>query len=246
MEVRKLKRVLIENSGFTVIQLLGALALMTVMIAIGVPQYVALRPGMQLNGAAREVLGKLMWARSKAVEENNQWVVTFPTNHTVQLLDDTNNNGVADAGESTTTVDISTDYPGVTLSKSVNPSGATFTGVTYNASQLLIQADLNGDGTISTSSTANEQITYAYDSTNKQITRTVGSGSAQILADNITAFTFSYLDSSGTATTTSANIRQVSISITATTAHPDPNYTSNNGYRTLTVTATITPTNLAL
>ena len=127
-----------------------------------------------------------------------------------------------------------------------NPSGAPFTGVTYNASQLLIQADLNGDGTISTSSTANEQITYAYDSTNKQITRTVGSGSAQILADNITAFTFSYLDSSGTATTTSANIRQVSISITATTAHPDPNYTSNNGYRTLTVTATITPTNLAL
>jgi hypothetical protein len=44
----------------------------------------------------------------------------------------------------------------------------------------------------------------------------------------------------------SANIRQVSISITARTAKPDPNYTSNGGYRTYTVTATITPPNLAL
>jgi hypothetical protein len=38
----------------------------------------------------------------------------------------------------------------------------------------------------------------------------------------------------------------VSISITARTAKPDPNYTSNSGYRTYTVTATITPPNLAL
>jgi hypothetical protein len=85
-----------------------------------------------------------------------------------------------------------------------------------------------------------------YDSANQRITRAVGSGSAQILADNITAFTFSYLDATGTATAISANIRQVSINITATTAKPDPNYTSNGGHRTYTVSATITPINLAL
>jgi type IV pilus assembly protein PilW len=126
------------------------------------------------------------------------------------------------------------------------PNGGSFSGVTYSTTQLMIQTDLDASGGISSSTTANEQITYAYDSTNKQITRAVGSGSALVLADNIAAFTFSYLDSTGASTTTSANIRQVSISITARTANPDPNYTSNGGYRTYTVTATITPPNLAL
>jgi type IV fimbrial biogenesis protein FimT len=93
---------------------------MSIMMAIAVPNYVALQPGMRLNGAAREILGKLMWARAKAVEQNNQWVVTFPTNHTITLLDDKNNNGTADAGESTQTFDIQTDYSGVTFSKSGN------------------------------------------------------------------------------------------------------------------------------
>jgi type II secretory pathway pseudopilin PulG len=126
------------------------------------------------------------------------------------------------------------------------PNGGSFSGVTYSTTQLMIQTDLDASGGISTSTTANEQITYAYDSTNKQITRAVGSGSALVLADNIAAFTFSYLDSTGASTTTSANIRQVSISITARTANPDPDYTSNGGYRTYTMTATITPPNLAL
>src|SRR5262245_65665904 len=39
------------------------------------------------------------------------------------------------------------------------PSGGTFNGVTYSATQLLIQADLDSNGTISNSSTANEQLT---------------------------------------------------------------------------------------
>lgn len=127
-----------------------------------------------------------------------------------------------------------------------NPNGGSFDGITYSTSQLMIQADLDGNGAISTSSTANERITYAYDYTNKQITRAVGSSSAEALADNIWGFTFSYLDSAGAATTVSANIRQVSISITARTAKPDPNHTANDGYRTYTVSATITPPNLAL
>jgi type IV pilus assembly protein PilW len=126
------------------------------------------------------------------------------------------------------------------------PNGGGFNGVTYSTTQLRVQADLNSDGAISTSSTANEQITYAFDNANEQITRAVGSGSAQILAEHINAFTFNYLDSAGAATTVSVNIRQVSITITAKTAKPDPNFTSNGGYRTYTMSATITPGNLAL
>lgn len=126
------------------------------------------------------------------------------------------------------------------------PNGGTFDGVTYSVSQLMIQADLDGNGGISTSSSANEQITYAYDSTNKRITRKMGTGTVEALADNITAFTFSYLNSSGATTTTSSSIRQVAISITAVTAKPDPNYSSNNGYRNYQISARITPPNLGL
>jgi type IV pilus assembly protein PilW len=126
------------------------------------------------------------------------------------------------------------------------PNGGTFNGVTYSVSQLMIQADLDGNGGISTSGSANEQISYAYDSTNKQITRKIGTGTVEVLADNITAFTFSYLNSSGTTTTTSSSIRQVALSITAITSKPDLNYLPNNGYRTYQITATITPPNLGL
>ena len=128
------------------------------------------------------------------------------------------------------------------------PNGGSVTGVTYSTTQLQIDADLNADGMISTSASDNERIIYAFDSTSEQITRKVGSTSntAQVLADNITGFSFDYFDSSGASTTVSANIRQVRVTITARTARPDPNYTANNGYRTYTVSATITPPNLAL
>jgi type IV pilus assembly protein PilW len=128
-----------------------------------------------------------------------------------------------------------------------NPANGAITGVTYSTSQLQIEADLDASGTISTSSTANERIIYVFDSANKQITRQVGSGSAQILADNITAFDFSYYQADGTTpATTSSAIRQVKIDITARASKPDPNYTLNSGYRTYQVFNTITPINLAL
>jgi type IV pilus assembly protein PilW len=119
------------------------------------------------------------------------------------------------------------------------PNGGTFDGVTYSTSQLRIQADLVDNDGLTTG--ANEDVTYSYDSANKQIIR-----NGQILADNVTAFTFSYYDANGASTATSTNIRQVKIDITAKTAKPDPNYTSNNGYRTYQVAATITPPNLGL
>lgn len=120
-------------------------------------------------------------------------------------------------------------------------------GVTYNASQLEVKADMNGDEAISTSSGSVEDIIYAYDATNMYITRKLGSsGTAEIVADNITAFTFNYYDANGNAVTSSANsgnIRKVTVNITARTAKPDPNI---GGYRTYQISADITPPNMAL
>ena len=135
-----------------------------------------------------------------------------------------------------------------------NPAGTTaFSsgyGVTYNASQLEVKADIDGDGVINTSSGSVEDIVYAHDGTNLYITRKLGpSGTAEIVADNITAFTFNYYDANGSAVTSSANsgnIRKVTVNITARTAKPDPSFTSNGGYRTYQLSAHITPPNLPL
>lgn len=129
------------------------------------------------------------------------------------------------------------------------PSGTY--GVTYSASQLQIKADMDANGTLDTASSGSvENIIYAYDNANLRITRQLGSsGTAQILADNVTAFTFGYYDANGSAVTSSANsgnIRKVTLSITARTAKPDPSYPSNGGYRTYQISASVTPPNMGL
>ena len=124
-------------------------------------------------------------------------------------------------------------------------------GVTYSASQLQIKADMDGNGTLDTSSSGSvENIIYAHDNANLRITRQLGSsGTAQVLADHVTAFTFNYYDANGNTVTSSANsgnIRKVTLSITARTAKPDPSYPSNGGYRTYQISASVTPPNMGL
>ncbi|MBW2167433.1 MAG: hypothetical protein JRG74_15520, partial [Deltaproteobacteria bacterium] len=129
---------------------------------------------------------------------------------------------------------------GGTMQRS-DPTGTNFVGISYNAGQLQIRADLTGDGNTNGS---NEDIIYTYDATDLQIDRNTGGGD-QPFAENIQSFTFDYLDSAGNATTTPVNIRQIIITITARTSKPDRNYTPNSGYRTYTLTSYITPRNLA-
>jgi len=129
-------------------------------------------------------------------------------------------------------------------------SGGSVTGVTYSSAiptQLLIQADLDSSGAIDTSTTSLEYILYAYDSTNKQITRKLGSsGTVDLVADNITQFDVAYKDAGGASTTTSSLIRKVTLTIAGQTAKPDPSYSSNSGYRTYQLSADIAPPNLTL
>ncbi len=125
--------------------------------------------------------------------------------------------------------------------------GGSVTGVTYSTTQLLIQADIDANGTIDTGNASLEYIIYVWDSTNMRITRQLGTGgTAEIVADNVTACTFTYKDASDATTTTSSSIRKVTVAITGRTAKVDPSYSSNGGYRTYQVSADIAPPNLAL
>ena len=126
------------------------------------------------------------------------------------------------------------------------PAGGVFNGIqTSSATTLRIKLDLDSSG-VETDGTTDD-ISYAFDSSTGLISRTLNNtGSTATLADNVTAFSFTYLDANGTSTTTNTAVRRITINITARTAKPDPGYSINNGYRTSQISADVTPPNLPL
>jgi hypothetical protein len=118
---------------------------------------------------------------------------------------------------------------------------AVFDGITLDATQLRVQADLNGNGL---TTDAREDIIYRFDAVNRRIVRITNG--TQISFPNIETFSFSYIRQDGAAATTSADIRQVNLTLIARTEKPDPEYQTNNGYRTLRLDFAVTPRNLGL
>ena len=107
MLVRCFSHLCRDRRGFSLAEMLVAITIFVILAAIAAPQFLAFRPKNRLNGAARQIYSELMWARSKAVNDNTSYVVTFPTNQTMQI-----------AGAATKTVNIQTEYSDVTLSSS--------------------------------------------------------------------------------------------------------------------------------
>jgi type IV pilus assembly protein PilW len=126
------------------------------------------------------------------------------------------------------------------------PAGGSFNGIhTSTATTLRIKLDLDSSG-VETDGT-NDDISYVFNNSTGVITRTLNNSAASAtLADNITTFSFTYLDANGASTTTNTAVRRVTINMTARTANPDPSYPTNNGYRTYQITADVTPPNLSL
>jgi prepilin-type N-terminal cleavage/methylation domain-containing protein len=77
----------------------------------------------------------------------------------------------------------------------------------------------------------------------------VGAGE-EVMADNISALQFTYLDSSGTViadpVANAAAIRIVNVTVTARTERQDPDYKSGSGYRTRTITSNIQVRNMGI
>ena len=126
-----------------------------------------------------------------------------------------------------------------------DPTGACGAGiVSANANSIRFTMDLNGDGDFAHSS---EDVTYALDAADNQLTRkSTAIDTATPLAENIQGLSFTYYDSNNSTTSVVGKITRITIQLTARTRKPDPNYSSNNGFRTRTLTSDVSPRNLGL
>ena len=96
---------------------------------------------------------------------------------------------------------------------------------TPGANSINFTEDIDEDGTIS----SNEDITYSLndndgDGDNDLVRNT------NLIAENIDALDFVYLDANSATTATLANIRSVQITLVARTGRGDPGYTNNTSY----------------
>lgn len=65
------------QSGFSLVELLIVIALISIMMAIAIPTYMGQLPKRHVNGTARDIAAKLMLARLKAVQNNRSHGVAF-------------------------------------------------------------------------------------------------------------------------------------------------------------------------
>ena len=153
MVLRKFRRVVLDVKGFTIAEMMAVAGVISVVMAIAVPNYLSFQPSMRLNGAAREVLGKLMWARAQAIQNNNTSVITFLTDHTFQIFNDANGNGSVDANEMIT-INLQTDYPDVAFTVSGSSSTPTFNWRgTANSDTTVTITNSSGSKTVTVSPT---------------------------------------------------------------------------------------------
>jgi type IV fimbrial biogenesis protein FimT len=87
-----------NQKGFSLLELIVVVAIIAVATGILLPVYFSMKPTIRVNGAARQIQGDFMWAKMRAVSENNNYVIAFGSagpdlsNDTYYIYDDDDGN----------------------------------------------------------------------------------------------------------------------------------------------------------
>jgi prepilin-type N-terminal cleavage/methylation domain-containing protein len=103
------------NVGLTLIELMVAIGIGSILTAMAVPNFAEMREGYRLRAATYEVFAALQRGRSEAVKKNNNYRFSLVDNTTYRLHDDTDNDGVVDAGEAVTQKNVTLEAPGTQM-----------------------------------------------------------------------------------------------------------------------------------
>ena len=155
-----------KKSGFTLLELMVAIAIIAILAALAVPNFIKWRPERQLSAAAREVLSVMQYARSRALKDNVSVGLLFDrANETYTVFFDNGaganaNNGAQDGDEPT--VKSGRMPPGINLKDTTLTADGVFfdsRGLLSNAGGIVnLKNNLNVTKSISVIRTGNSRI----------------------------------------------------------------------------------------
>lgn len=130
-------------SGFTIVELSVALVLLGILASIMAP---VLKPGRwRADSAIQQLTLGLNAAQRLAVMQQHDVVVTFDTaQHEVHVLQDKNNNGVADAGELSSVIELPETIGFGTGGAPALPEGAGPVSFRNSDNKLVVTFHRNG------------------------------------------------------------------------------------------------------
>ena len=149
----KLKITMNNEHGLTLLEMITTMAILTIMVSTAVPNFTVWRNNHQIRAESERVHMDLLSARMTAMKSGNNVVVTFVSaSNSYSILNDTNNNGAADTGESlkarTLENNVQFGFSGPSITDMDGNTGITETVVMGGSDTVTFdprgQADLSG------------------------------------------------------------------------------------------------------
>ena len=119
-----------KQKGFSLIELLVVMAIITILLSIVIPGFVKMGPGRRLKSAARDVVSDIQLAKTQALRDRRTYSILFDSAGYTVMKD----------GNVKKTVRIS-DYPGVQFGSGYGK----VTGIDFGAEDTIDGVTFNGN-----------------------------------------------------------------------------------------------------